>query len=285
LKIENSSLSILEGVGLSAEEAAIYQSLLSQGPQGASQLAKNTSVKRTYVYAVCKSLAKRKLVTVKHKGRASLFSPLSPDQLTLLAENQKQQALQASLNLDALLPQLKSAYTLKRHQPTITYFEGYTGVQKIYDDIIATGQDMILLRSVYDHDTPEMNTLIDRQISRQVAANIHVRTITPLEPVYTRYTYLMLDQPRLVERHITQKFHLSLHSQIIIYGRKVAVMSLKNELIGMIIDNQDIAQTLKTVFDALWLATAQEHLDITSKWDSPGPNPYTKPLPPFHKRS
>ena len=41
-------------------------------------------------------------------------------------------------------------------------------------------------------------------------------------------------------------------AMIFIYGEKVAIYTLKEELIGIIIDNEQIAESMKMIFDTYW---------------------------------
>lgn len=268
---------VLQNLGLSPEQTAIYLTLLEKGPQGASQLAKNTQVKRTYVYNVVKSLASLGLASQEIKGKIATFSAASPDHLLTIAETQKQKANQAQQTLEASLTNLQKLYSAQEVRPVIRYYQGLTGIQKIYDDIIYEGQDIILFRSLYDDSLPELNSLLARQIKRQINAGIHVHTVTPYDPETTRRTFLELDPQRLIHRHIVASHKFALPAQIIIYGPKVALISLKRpqNLISTLIDNQDIANTLRVIFDYIWHASTPEHEHLVKSWQS------TTPLPPL----
>lgn len=262
----------LNNLGLSPEESATYLSLLNNGPQSASALSSSTKVKRTYVYAVCKSLINQGLIKEEKKGKTTTFSALSPDHLLTLAEDQKQKAVSASKTLEQLLPILKTKYAGTQVRPVVSYYEGIEGIKKIYDDLIATGQDFFLFRSIYDENHPELGEVVARQLKRQVENKIHVRTITPLEP-QTKTTFLNLDKSRLVKRHIVRDPNfLKLPSQIIIYGSKVALISLKDphNIISTLIDNKEISQTFIIIFEHIWQTSAAEHEGIIAEWQKTG---------------
>jgi hypothetical protein len=59
-----------------------------------------------------------------------------------------------------------------------------------------------------------------------------------------------------LERNITRKVvpleKLELPSQVIIYNNTVSITSLKKEIVTTVIENEDIAQTFKKIFDYLW---------------------------------
>jgi hypothetical protein len=57
---------------------------------------------------------------------------------------------------------------------------------------------------------------------------------------------------RNITRKVVPKEKLELPSQIIIYNNTVSITSLKKEVITTIIENEDIAQTFKKLFNYLW---------------------------------
>ena len=128
---------ILTGLGLTNEEATLYQALLDHGTQSAAALSKSSGIQRTYIYKIGKALSDRHLITMQRVKATTLFSPLSPDNLMIQAENQKQQASQAESALESLLPDLRTKYQSNEAKPTVTFFEGKEGIKKIFQDIYA----------------------------------------------------------------------------------------------------------------------------------------------------
>lgn len=255
----------LINLGLSKEEADIYMSLLNKGEQSAADLSKSTKVKRTYIYSVSASLIKKGLISQVKKGKTTVFNPMSPDKLLTLANDKKQKAEQAEQTLEAILPNLKTKYEVIDNKPVVTYYEGIEGIKKVYKDILNTNEDILLFRSIYDDKNPEIDTIVLKQIEEQVKRGIKTRTITPLEKA-TKDIFLNFDESRLVERHVIKSDHLNLPAQIIIYGSKVALISLRKEIIVTLLDNQDISNTLRENFELVWELSNEEHKKNISGW-------------------
>jgi len=97
-----------------------------------------------------------------------------------------------------------------------------------------------------------MNKVIEEQIKRQVRRKINVRMIAPFNPKYSEKEFKKRDRKRLITRRVIKNMDFQLPSQIIMYGDKVAIISLKSSLLAMVIDNRDIANTLKTIFEFMW---------------------------------
>lgn len=255
----------LQQIGLTPEETEIYLFLINNGTKSAAQIGKGTKVKRTYVYRIVQNLIDKGLATQGKQGRTTVFSPNSPDHLLTLASRKKQQAEQAEAAVERVLGTLKKQFTTVDSKPLVTTYQGIEGIRKIYKDILEEGKDILLFRSNYDDKRDDIDEIVMNQLKLQVEKKIHVRTITPLEPT-TKETYLYRDKERLVTRHIVTNRKYELPSQIIVYGDKVAIISLKSEIIATLIDNKDIAETFTQLFELLWKVSEVEHNRITSKW-------------------
>lgn len=262
-------------LGLSSEKATLYLTLLNSGPQTAISLAKLSGIKRTYVYHLSQELAKENLIKLSQKGRTTFFTALSPDTLLARAEERQTQARLAMAGLESALPELQSKFHLSDAKPAVTYYEGVNGIKKLYQDINSNNQDIILLRSNEDSNDPEVLTLITDQLKRQIELGIHTRAITPLEED-TKETYLNQDKARLVDRHITKNRQFLLPSQIFVYGSKVALTSFKDKL-TTIIDNHEINQTFRQIFDLLWKYTEIEHESVVMSWKNHTQSSQPKP--------
>lgn len=249
----------LNQAGLTLEQAEIYEVLLKNGPLLAGQLNKKSTLKRGLIYKILDILVEKGLVEKKEEeGKAAIFLANHPLKLKEVVEKREQRAKDAHIALDGILPSLVSDFNLISGQPGIQFSEGITGIEKVYDDIIIQKKDIYLFRSVYDNDHPELEKIVNKQIKRQVASNIHTYALTPLVKD-TPKTVLENDEKNLVQRRIMPKEKFMLDSQIIIYGNKLAIISLKNKIITTVIDNDDISNTFKTIFDYFWEKAKPEH--------------------------
>lgn len=256
----------LIAVGLSEEEAVIYLALLEHGALSPASIAKLTPIKRTYVYKICDGLKEKGLISTLQKGRSKAYAPLSPDYLLTLAERKKQEAEENKNGIERLLSSLKEKYKAVDEKPIVQVYEGLEGLKKVYRDILEEKDDILLLRSFYDDKRPDLDTLITQQIGSQIKEGIHVRTITPLED-QTKEIFLKHDELHLVKRHIIHSTKFQLPSQVIIYKEKVAIISLKKAIISTLIDNKDISDTFRMLFEFMWERTEVEHEEIVAQWN------------------
>ena len=251
---------ILMQAGLSEEQALTYQALLDKGPQRASTLSTWTGIKRGLTYKVLEELETLGLVAKQDTpGTIALFSPLHPSGL-LEGIDRKQESLERSKQaIGQSLGSLISKFNLLSGQPSVLFFEGKTGLQKMYDDILREGKDILLIQSPKDREYPEIAPIIEKQIKNQVAKQIHVRAITP-HVEDTKDFIEKYDEANLVTRRVVPAALLNEPAQIIIYGdRKVSITSFEKTMITTIIDDPAINQTFRTLFEIIWTKTADEH--------------------------
>ena len=63
-----------------------------------------------------------------------------------------------------------------------------------------------------------------------------------------------LEPPELTKYRIIPENIFSITADVVIYGDNVAIMALKNKLLGVIIENEDIAQSMRSIFNLAWEA-------------------------------
>jgi sugar-specific transcriptional regulator TrmB len=123
---------ILQQLGLTENEALIYETLLQNGKQKASQIQKKTPLKRGLVYKNLENLEKKGLVVREDNNqKVSTFTPIHPNVLKGLAEQQVKQAREAQNLLQNELGSLVSMYNLANNKPGVEFCEGLEGVKKV----------------------------------------------------------------------------------------------------------------------------------------------------------
>lgn len=238
---------ILESIGLTPEQSDIYLSLLTHGTQSASHLAKTTKVQRTYIYKVCQELISRGLISQMKKDRGTTFSPLSPDHLLTYSEEQKTRSIQAQSALEGVLPTLKDKYGTVEEKPVITYYEGVEGIKKVFKDIYSAKQEPVLgcvdLEKA-DAAIPGLvsEELIPLRIKNKVFAKTFLSASDEAKRIQAK------DKESLRESILIDKKEYPFPAEIDIYEDKVAMLSFaKGKFVGILIQNQDIATSLKSI--------------------------------------
>jgi HTH-type transcriptional regulator, sugar sensing transcriptional regulator len=244
---------------LTPSQAEILEYLYQNKEAKASTIAGQIKRSRAIVYKEIEELAKIGLVEkIEKPNQISIFTAGHPSLLQKLIDKKEAQLKKDRELLNNFLPDILSSYNLNHSRPGIKFYEGLEGIEKVYTDILQTKKDIMLIRSVYDDDIPELDELVKKQIKNQVKMGIHVKAITPLAEE-TPSMIFNYDKDNFVERRIVPREKLTLAAQVIIYPEKVAISSLKTDIVTTLIENQEIYQSFKVIFGYLWELATPEH--------------------------
>ena len=224
--------SILQDYGLSDKEIKVYLSLLQAGISSVNRISNKSQIQRTTTYDVLKSLKEKGLVSFVTKDKKTFFEAVHPSKLiSILKEKQNK--------INKILPYLVKIRETAVEKPKVTLYEGKTGLISILEDIINTKKDFLCYTSknellkILEYYFPNF-------IKRRIKAGIKAKLILNEKPIADELTeYKIVDK----------KFNTATW----IYGNKVAILSLtKQEPIGIVIENKEIADTQRIVFDLMW---------------------------------
>ena len=258
---------VLAQAGLDSKESAVYTTLLNHGGLTVLEIANKSGLKRTNLYNTLEKLKHLNLVAEINEDNTTKYFPQSPREVEKLLERRAQQVNHAKLNYEILINSLQSQFTLIEHKPAITTYEGLAGLKKLYADINNTGKDILLFRSTYDDKRQDVDDLIAEQIVEQVKRGIHAKVVGPLEDEEeARLLYTEYDKARLVEERYIKNFPFNLPAQILVYGTKVAISTIRKEIIITVMDNKDISDTYRVLFDFVWKYSEREHGKIVKQW-------------------
>ncbi len=243
---------LLISLGLSPDQIDIYESLLENGAQSASDLAKSTKVKRTYVYTLTAELIKLGLIQAEKRGKATVFITESPERLMRLAQAKKEQAEAAESSLEALLPTLASKYSLLENKPVVTYYEGVEGIKKVYLDTLRENQPILALVETSAVDQEIYEWVTKNYAIERVKHGLSVRSIVASGSKTEKY--VELNEKELRETKVIDKDKFPFQNEINIYGSKVSIINHRKgtQLVGIIINNSVIANTFRSWFELTW---------------------------------
>lgn len=220
-----------------------------------------SGLKRPTVYKILGTLIEKGLAEQDESGPIIQFSSKHPYAIKEFIDNKIRSIKSADNELDAALPGLISTYNAKSSKPGVRYLEGTEGFKKIYEDILDTKQDVLIFTSPQDTTNPEIDAIIDTNIKKQKKLGIKTRAFVNPEFIDSQKTLSQLLENN-IEPHVVPNQALALPSQILIYGDKVAIVSLKGEIISTLIDNKNIGQSLKMIFEYTWKLSQAAHHDF-----------------------
>lgn len=237
----------LKQIGLLDKEAKVYLASLELGSDTASEIAKRAGVNRPTTYAIIEKLIKKGLMSTFEKDKKTLFQVEDPRQLLRLLKEQEENNRKKEEEFKKYLPELETLFNLAEEKPKVRFFEGKNGLEVIKDEILKTKDKEIEAIFSVD-DLTNVFSKKDREdyLERRLKKGIKIRAIYnrsegPFNKVIKGDRLIMVSK---------DKFPISV--DITIFSDRVALSSLRGKLVGVIIENKEIANTLKTIFDLAW---------------------------------
>lgn len=235
---------ILRAVGMSTRESKVYIAGLHIQSGPASEYAKATKLNRVTAYNTLEQLVQRGLFTKLQKQSGKHYSPISPD---YLAEDARKNAE----SMERILPELRSLQGGSMRKPHVRFFQGWEGVQRIYEDTLTAQSEILnfahskVVRSCWkDYDT--------EYVQKRVEKGIYLRGITPDDAAGRKVHGLDTINLREILLIPTKDFDFT--NEISIYDNKVAICSFESEpdVFGVIIESREVSKTQRQIFEMAW---------------------------------
>jgi sugar-specific transcriptional regulator TrmB len=231
--------------GLTTSQAEILDYLYQHKKAKASEIAKKIKRSRTIIYKETESLISLNLIKkIDRLNEPTFFWAKHPSALKKLIKNKEKQLQKNKESLKSSLPEIISSYNLISNQPGVRFYEGIRGLKEIYKEILQEKKKLYLIRTAYE---PVYNNkiapIVEEFIEKRIKQKIKVTAIIPSDMDDKKKDALWL-----MERFNIDKKMYTAPVEIDIFGDKVAILSFGEELIGMIIESKQIAQSLKQIF-------------------------------------
>ena len=230
----------LKEYGLSDKEIAVYVALLPLGTINLQEIAKRIEYPRTTVYNTLNYLVTKGLVSKIVKGTTTYFTATDPDKLKDKLEEKKRL-------IEGILPQLRNLQEQIKDTSSVQIFEGFKGVYTIISDVFKIKQQTYYFGG-YKKSLDILKHLPDQARMMRLERNIPAKiVIDPAdEEIFHTKKHKDLTEMRFL------KSLIDFPAMIFIYGNKVAMFTVRGELVGAIISNKEIAEAMKMIFDMYW---------------------------------
>jgi sugar-specific transcriptional regulator TrmB len=233
-------LKTLKDHGLKSTEAAAYLSLLGLAEATPAQIARNARLPRPTAYLALDTLSQMGLIASVRKQRKLSYRALSP--YMLLERSRDRHAA-----LKDAMPELSMlAASAAESRPHMSVFEGPRGLVQMMEDTLGSKTpilywaDMTLVvSSIFKNYWPEY-------IRKRVERGITTRGILSGDALALEFKKRGTQELR--EAVLMPKKRFPFKNEINIYDHKVAIIS-HNDLLGVIIENRNIAETQRSIFE------------------------------------
>jgi sugar-specific transcriptional regulator TrmB len=240
---------LLKKLGFSGKETDVYLAALKMGNGSISSLAKLAKIKRPTVYVILERLHKMGLMVLGKKDGKQIFTAENPNHLLTLIEEKKERSSEKEKKIRKALPAFKAIAKKETKAPLVKYYEGTEGVWNIFTDIADSRDNSLVVAAgrIYDvlgHDRFSKEIVKKRGELRTMAkiiADQHPDNLKGLAEKKTNireYRFLPPD--------------VRINTSVYIYADKAAFIFYKEFFSGLIIDNKELSQVMRFLFNSLW---------------------------------
>jgi sugar-specific transcriptional regulator TrmB len=227
----------MEISGIEQKELDAYKHLLSLKRATVLELAKVSGGKRANLYRILDSLKKKRLVSEIYEDNKHYFIAESPKSLLEYANKQKEKIQQ-------ILPELEKLEKEALERPKVKYFEGKESVRILYNELLAERKEILafawpekLLKAIDFH-----SYLVEKRLKYKI----------PCRAIYPDTKAAHKRENTGIKECRFSKNIKPFDATFIISGNKVVMFSLKRWITGVLIENKEIAEGLRALFDGYW---------------------------------
>ncbi len=245
---------ILKQLNFSEKEIDVYLAALKLGSAPISQLAKSSGVKRPNAYFILEKMKEKGLISLAKKKNKQIFVAEKPDKLLKLLEDQKDKLSEQQEEIKNILPKFEKLAKKGAAIPLFKYFEGEKGVWNIFDDLTESGVTdawIIVPGKVFEifgKNRFMKNVVLKR---RQQGIKMHVIIDRHPEMIRLYNDWLEKKSTELLEYHLLPET-MNLNTVVYLYADKVAMIFLRDEISGLMIQSEELFKVFKFMFDSLW---------------------------------
>lgn len=253
--IRNMSQSIVDTLikaGFEPIVADIYLILINNGELSVPEILEHTTLSRASVYEALPELLAGGYIEYRKEGRQAFYKPAHPNQLASLVEQKKRDVALLDGEMGETIRALVGSYNLSSNKPGVRFFEGEEGFRDVLFDSLTSSEPIRTIADIEAAHTfaPAIN---QEYTKKRELAGIHNKILV-LDTPFSK-TFATNTKTKLVESKFLSPTLEHFHTSTQIYDNKVVYMTLReNNMISVVIEDPDIYQMNKSMFDYLWLS-------------------------------
>lgn len=252
-------ISSIEDLGLSQKEARVYLANLMLGPATVQKIADQSGIKRVTTYVILESLNNLGLVSHSTKGKKTYFVAEEPSQLKRLLQKKEQEIKEQTKNFESVLPELKHLMSLPSESPTVRFYDTAEGIRGMMAGFLSSQLRDEKVKAVYGVSNLDQLYAFFPEFASRGGNPDRLKSNIPSKIIYTtKDGQVMKERDKELNResHYVSIDEVPLNGDLSIVGDYVVMLSLTgNKPIGVTIQSQQLADTMRGMFDLAWKAT------------------------------
>lgn len=240
-------------LGLSDKEAKVYVAALFLGPASVQKIAEQADINRATAYVILEQLGELGLVAQSTEGKKTVFVAEGPETLARLFDLQMEAVKARRRELEAILPELKSAQRADTNKaPVVRFYKGQEGVQSLVGELqrnIKPGSEVYTM-SNYDEVEKVVPELFKSNPAKRVKKKVSSK-------VFYSYSKDIPTDAKLMRQTVKVEDPIKADIALLEDWASFCTYSGKDSL-GVLIESAEIVGALRQLFELAW---KREHQD------------------------
>lgn len=239
---------LLQGLGLSPNEAKIYEALLGLGEASVNTISVKTKVNRSNVYDAIERLVEKGLVSDIFTKGQKLYKAIHPRRLLELLKEKE-------AVVEKILPELEKRFETEQEEEQAFFYRGIHGYKNYMFDILKEKKPYYCVGGKGMWFDPRLQFFMPKFDRERKKANVTFKHIFdaamkgkvkgPLEFEKNEYRFL----PKKYSSNLTFEFF---SDYLVIYSGSGTYGKLKENPTVFVLKSKDVVDGFKKLFDMMW---------------------------------
>ncbi|HEY4160437.1 MAG TPA: hypothetical protein VGM08_00050 [Candidatus Saccharimonadales bacterium] len=254
--------SALATLGCDEKQIRLFLACYIGGEAPLSELAKAARLRRSTAYVIVKPLLEKGLLSEDHKTYGKTYSAAEPEVLMRLVAARQRQIGRQHLNLEEHLGELQALHKANQIRPRVRTYQGASGLLNVLRDILTTQGEILL----WTNQATEIKLFSSAQHDQFIADRIHNgrRARVLAADNGPGHALRSADAANLRETRILPK-GVTFSAETYVYDHKVAVLDYNQDIIGVIIESEQVAAAHRAMFETAWHGLSDQSPELLDK--------------------
>ncbi|AKM83895.1 TPA: hypothetical protein DCZ46_00990 [Candidatus Campbellbacteria bacterium] len=238
---------IFEQLGLSKNEAKIYETLLREGVSPVSHISLKANIHRRNVYDSINRLIEKGFVFEIVQKNENNYKAVNPDKLMELIKEKEEM-------LSKIMPDIKKLYKNKPHHEDVCIYKGIEGWKNYMKDVLTTGEDLYTLGGKGAWSDKRLDKFSEHIISEFKKKGIKTMALFDYEvkEKNSEITKKMKGNYKILPKQYSTSSAIDIFGDHIVIVSDISLEKIDENSSFTVIINKDIADALRIWFKLIW---------------------------------
>lgn len=244
---------ILIDIWFKPNDVRVYLSLLRLGTSYISRIVSETQLPKSTVYDTLEKLEEKWLVNSYEHAGVTRFTAEDPQKIEHILSQEANKIRKRQKIFADILPDLYGIRSEHFSVPKIRLYHGVEGMKTVLDDTLSASEVIYTYVNVEDmelHFKDINDPYAQKRVDKNIKKKVFVEDTPWSREFLKKYIGMKVSEVKFLPP--SRIFHLEMN----IYNNKVTYLTYRDkEPIGIIIEDSDIYEVQRALFETLWSLT------------------------------